>query len=269
MSGSPVKHEDPVAKTPPTSPGHVDVAFPPDEEGVSTLIGYCDKGELPAYFGGDVSLEQYNDWLQNKEDGLRVTYDVDKKKVLLREGCLRSHGTTRLKLINALEAAYAPYNYFSGLGQIETPDGMQNVTPDGVMASGPETFPVLAEVGQSQTEDQLTQRANVLLGSVPGARVVVLVKIFDTNDPQTNGRMVAWCATHDATGNISETAKVEFGRLGPGGVPRNPWAAGTPVPVLTVPAHDAIPATNVSLDGILTGLRAGGGAIFWKHPPGP
>lgn len=129
------------AASPPNSPGSVDVAFPPDKEDVSTLIGYCGKGALRAYFGQNVSMDDYNKWLLNKEDGLRVSYDEDQQRILLREGCFLSHGTTRRYLSNALEAR------------------AQN------------SFPVLAEVGQSQSQAQLNDRAKLLLGSVPGARV--------------------------------------------------------------------------------------------------
>ena len=176
---TPGKSDNPAAGTPPTSPGSVDVAFPPDEEGVSTLIGYCDKGHLPAYFGRDVSLEKYNDWLLNKEDGLRVSYDKDRRKVLLREGCYRSHGTTRLELAIAMEIAFAPHGYAAALGQITTPAGGQNVTPDAYLNSGVGVYPVLGEIGQSQSEAQLNERADQLLTLVPGAQVVILIKIFD------------------------------------------------------------------------------------------
>lgn len=202
---------------------------------------------------------------------MRASYDASKKRVLLREGCYLSHGTTRVNLLAAMEAAFAPQNYYAGLGQITTPDGAQNVTPDCLLASGPAAFPVLAEVGQSQSVEQLNQRANLLLTSVPRAHVVILVKIFDTAGPE-NGRLVAWCASlDDHTENVAFSARVEFGRTGPGGAQRVTWTAAgvTPVPFITVPPHGAVPATNVPLDGILTGLRAGGGAVFWRHPPAP
>jgi len=266
---TPVKSDNPAgAGTPPTSPGSVDViGFPPDKEGISTLIGYCDKGVLPAYFGEEISLEKYNDWLLNKEDGLRVSYDKAKRKVLLREGCYQSHGTTRFKLLIAMKAAFALHGYSAMFGQITTPAGEQNVTPDAYLGSGPGTYPVMAEVGLSQDVAMLNGRANTLLRLVPGAQVIILVKIFDTTEPE-NGRMVAWCATHDAGGNLALTGNVEFGRVGPGGVPAVAWVAGTPAPFITVPAHNAVPAINVTLDGILTALRANGG-MAWKHTPSP
>lgn len=263
---TPVKSDNP-AETPPASPGSVDVGFPPDDEGVSTLIGYCNKGILPAHFGENVSIEKYNDWLLNKEDGLRVSYDGDKRKVLLREGCYQSHGTTRLELLIAMKVAFAPHGYSAVLGQITTPTGEQNVTPDAYLGSAAGTYPVLAEVGQSQTEAQLNQRADLLLALVPGAQVVILVKIFDTTSAE-NGRMVAWCATHDAGGNLALTPNVEFGRVGPDGVPAVAWVAGTPAPFVTVPAHNAVGAVDVALDGILTALRANDG-MAWKHSPPP
>ena len=257
---------NPAAETPPTSPGSVDVAFPPDEEGVSSLIGYCGKGNLPAYFGEEVSVEKYNDWLLNKEDGLRVSYDKDKRKVLLREGCYRSHGTTRLELMIAMKMAFAPHGYVGGFGQITTPVGQQNVTPDAWLGSGIGVYPVLAEVGQSQSETQLNERADQLLTLVPGTRVIILIKIFDAADNE-NGRMVAWCATHDARGNLTSTPEVEFGRVGPGGGPVVAWAVGAPAPFVTVPAHNNVPATNVPLGGILTALRANGGMCWHNGLP--
>lgn len=85
------------SSSPPNSPGieRLEVAFPPDDEGVSALIGYCNKGMLPVKFGRDVSLESYNKWLLNSETGLRVSYDIGDRCVLLREGCYPSHSSTR------------------------------------------------------------------------------------------------------------------------------------------------------------------------------
>ena len=51
--------------------------------GVSTLIGYCDKGELPIQFSQNVTTESYSEWLVEKEDGLCV-FDVEKGRVVLR-----------------------------------------------------------------------------------------------------------------------------------------------------------------------------------------
>ena len=251
----------------PNSPGieRVEVAFPPDEEGVSTLIGYCNKGELPVKFGRDVSLEKYNDWLRNSETGLRFSYDVEDRCVLLREGCYQSHGSTRAALIIALTAAFPAFEV--GLGQIETARGVQNITPDVEAVGNMPGFPLLAEVGQSQDEDSLNARANLILSHVPGAECIILIKIFDTTTAD-NGRMMAWCASHNATGNLVTTGVVEFGRVGPGGAARNAWVAGTPPPVLAIPSTANIPATNLSLDGILTKLRRFNGR-YWRHgnPP--
>ncbi|CAB9520093.1 expressed unknown protein [Seminavis robusta] len=92
-------------------------------------------------------------------------------------------------------------------------------------------------------------------------------KIFDTTTAE-NGRMMAWCATHNATGNLVTTGIVEFGRVGPGGAARKAWVTGTPPPVLAIPATANIPATNLPLDGILTTLRRFNGKC-WRHgnPP--
>ena len=118
--------------------------------------------------------------------------------MLLRKGCAASYLVTRVELRGALKQAFATH-YFAAGGRLVTPPGSQNVTPDCTFASAPGTFPLLAEVGQSQTVPQLNERANVLLQMVPGARVVILIKIFDTSDAE-NGRMVAWCATHGGAG---------------------------------------------------------------------
>ena len=127
--------------------------------------------------------------------------------------------------------------------------------------------PLLAEIGQSQDEDALNARANLILSHVPRAECVILIKIFDTTTAE-NGRMMAWCATHNSTGNLVTTGIVEFGRVGPGGAVRNAWVEGTPPPVLAIPATENIPATNLPLDGILTKLRRCNGK-HWRHgnPP--
>lgn len=265
-STTPARSSNP-AEPPPSSPESVDVvdvAFPPDEEGVSTLIGYCNKAVLPVKYGRDVSLQTYNDWLLNSETGLRVSYDVEHRCVLLRESCYKSHGSTRAALIGSLTAAFP--NFEIGLGQIETANGVQNITPDVEAVGNMDGFPLLAEVGQSQDEAALNARANLILSHVPGAECVILINIFDTNAVE-NGRMMAWCATHDV-GNLVTTGTVEFGRVGPGGAARNAWVAGTPPPVLPIPATANIPATNLPLDGILTKLRRFNGK-YWKHgnPP--
>eukprot|EP00542_Grammatophora_oceanica_P021582 CAMPEP_0194052122 /NCGR_PEP_ID=MMETSP0009_2-20130614/44061_1 /TAXON_ID=210454 /ORGANISM="Grammatophora oceanica, Strain CCMP 410" /LENGTH=132 /DNA_ID=CAMNT_0038699555 /DNA_START=165 /DNA_END=560 /DNA_ORIENTATION=+ len=128
-----------------------------------------------------------------------------------------------------METAFAAHNYFGGSGQIVTPANSQNVTSDCILAAGPAAFPVLAEVGQSQSIDALNTRAKLLLTSVPGARVVILVKIFDDTTAE-NGRMVAWCATLDMWGNTVLSRNVELGRTGPGGVARIAWVAGVQAP---------------------------------------
>ena len=196
-----------------------------------------------------------------------MSFDVEKGRVLLREGCSASHLVTRVELRGALKQAYAAH-YFAAGGRLVTTSGSQNVTPDCTFASAPGTFPLLAEVGQSQTVPQLNERANVLLQLVPGARVVILIKIFDTSDAE-NGRMVAWCATHGGAGIPAFTPLLEFGRVGPGGTARAAWVAGTAAPTLVVPAHGGVPPVNVPLDGILTELRVGGGAMNWGNPPPP
>ena len=210
-------------------------------------------------------MEKYNEWLRSSETGLRVSYDVEDRCVLLREGSYLAHGSTRAALIITLTAAFPAFEV--GLGQIETATGVQNIHPDVEAVGNMPGFPLLAEVGQSQDENALNARANLILSHVPGAECVILIKIFDTTTAE-NGRMMAWCATHNATGNLVTTGIVEFGRVGPGGAARNAWVAGTPPPVLAIPATANIPATNLPLDGILSKLRRFNGK-YWRHgnPP--
>ena len=247
----------------------VDVPFPPVDTDVSKLVSYCDNEKLPVAFGKNVPLEKYNDWLGHSETGLRVSYDMQHKYVILREGCAMSHGTTRTAFKTSLETAFAGI-YAAGNGRIKTPADFQDFTPDcwmGQFVGGNRHFPVLAEVGASQTEAELNSRATDLLAAVPGVAVVVLIKTHDDASVE-NGRMYAWCVTKGASGEPLHHAQVEFGRVGAGVVARAAWFPPNAPPTITVPAHNGVDATSVSLGDILVKLRDGGG-FYWEHPPPP
>lgn len=278
MADSPqrqVKHpEDPASpsssSTASSSPiEEIGVPFPPDDDDVSKLIGFCDDKKLPVAFGKNVPLEKYNDWLGHSETGLRVAHDMHRKYVILREGCALSRGTTRMAFRTSLKNAFAG-TYASANGRIVTPAGFQNFTPDcamGQFVGGNRHYPVLAEVGASQTEADLNARAAGLLAAVPGVAVVVLIKIHDDGSVE-NGRMYAWCVTQNVDGTLNHSPHVEFGRVGVGGAARVAWAPPAAPPTITVPAHNGVAATSVSLGDILVDLRDGGG-FTWEHPPPP
>jgi len=110
----------------------------------------------------------------------------------------------------------------------------------------------VAEVGGSQDRAALVRRARLLLQAVPGAQVVILIKVHDDSSIEC-GRLYAWCVTAGAGGAINQTAPVVFGRTGAGGASRIPWNIGAPVPTVIVP--DGVPATPVNLDNILIAFR--------------
>lgn len=67
--------------------------------------------------------------------------------------------------------------------------------------------------------------------------------------------MLAWCASHDTANNL--VLSDGFGRTGPGGVARVVWVAGTPTPVVTVPPHGSVPATDVETPSSSIGAKEG------------
>jgi len=71
------------------------VGFPPNDKELCKILGLCNQGQIPATFGEKVDLDEYNTLLENSTLGLRLSYDHDLERVLVREGCTISHGTTR------------------------------------------------------------------------------------------------------------------------------------------------------------------------------
>lgn len=251
------------------SPVKIDVGFPPSDKEVGVIIELCGRQQLPLYFGENVELDDFNEWIGKSETGLRVSYVATHKAVLLREVCNPSHAETRMELRQAMKTAFVGTHKPRG-GRIQTPVGFQDVTPDVALSetdiAGVTTFPVVAEVGGSQSEAKLLQRAKLLFAAVPGVQVVILVKVHDDTTHE-NGRLYVWCLYRGPGGGaLQQTSPVEFGRTRAHGALLVPWAMGTPEPTFQVPAHNAVPATTVPLGAILEQLREGD---IWLHGAPP
>lgn len=170
-----------------------DIEFPPSSEDFSTILRHCNAGALPLRFGKGVSVAVYNNWLGKSETGLRLHYDEDGEQIIVREGCLPSHDNVRHTFLLCLKNAFAGH-YVKYGGRLETPGGGQDFTPDCSMvvrdADGVLNFPVVDEIGGSQSQRQLTARAAALLATLPGLQVVVLVDVHDELGAE-QGRLVA------------------------------------------------------------------------------
>lgn len=244
---------------------HLGVDFPPNEEDISKLIGFRSAGR----FGKNVSLKAYNDWLGKSETGLRLQYDDLSKEIIIRERCSPSHYDVRVSLRSSLKAAFNGTYAKSG-GRIHTAADVQDYTPDSSLkVPGAQLYPVVAEVGGSQSINQLNARARELLLNLPGIHVVLLVKVHD-DATVYEGRLAAWTISFDAAGTVVVSNTVDFGRTDDEGNAIAAWdgiTAGTR-PSIIIPAHGAVPATSVDLGGILISLREDNGDI-WTHGPAP
>ena len=109
---------------------HHEIIFPPDDAALQAIALACDRGSCPFRIGHNVSVDLFNIWLADSENGLRVDYDEASQQVVVREACISSHGTTRAKIRDLLEGLYLPHGYMAGLGRIITPAGRPNLSPD-------------------------------------------------------------------------------------------------------------------------------------------
>jgi len=107
------------------------------------------------------------------------------------------------------------HGYDGGLGHIQTRAMHQNVAPDVLLMHHTSPgFAVLAEVGQSQSIDDLNDRADLLLSISPGTVAIVLIKVFDTTRRTwSHGCMVCnaqcWFAYVDTSSRIREWVPTE------------------------------------------------------------
>jgi len=112
------------------APPHHEIIFPPDAAALQAIALQCGRGLCPFSIGRNVSVELFNQWLADSEDGLRVDYDELNQQVIIREACIESHGAARLVIGNLLHSLYQPYGYTAVLGQITTAAGRPNLSPD-------------------------------------------------------------------------------------------------------------------------------------------
>jgi hypothetical protein len=262
------------------------IGFPPTEEDLSKISLRCARGECPFSIGKSVPLESYNAWLESSETGLRTDYDSVNQLVIVGEGCLSSHGATRLALSFLFAELYDAFDYSATMGAITTGQGNPNVSPDARIQRNVGDVirvPIAAEVGGSRSMWELSARSATLFNLIPTLEHVVLIKVFDTETHEC-GRMVAWTESRDYHDGVIAPIRsplVEFGRRVAGGYDNPAWWQGVGMPpVLELPAFPvllvpdgnifpAAPAQLLNLGAILNRLRSAGGTNWRNRPDTP
>ena len=202
------------------------IVFPPDASALHAIALECDRGSCPFKIGRNVSIDLFNQWLADSEDGLRVDYDEVNQQVVVREACSTSHGCIRRKIGNLLETVYLPHGYRAVMGRIVTAAGRPDLSPDGFIGcrlptTGADHDVIALEVGASQTAAALSTRAETLLRDIPSLQFVVLVKVHDDTTAECR-RLYAWTEARNPTGGNpvrSPVPPLEFGQVVAGGAP--------------------------------------------------
>ena len=165
----------------------------------------CTAGKMPYRMRtGYISHEAFCRWMATNEDHLNHSW-WEEGHVDVMEGCSQVHGFVRGALFGELYTFYDVPEFMVGSG------ARLGLNPDVIVRSR-DAFPILAEIGYSQTWRNLHVRRVTLLGKFPGVQYVVLVKADPTPRALT---AEVWDANADATEPLSRVGGVVAG----GGAP--------------------------------------------------